>query len=604
MDKFNYSKRDFNGIRSELINYAKTNYGVEFTPASLDLLLVDMISGVGDMLSYNTDKKFNETQLETIQERKNLLAYARTYGLKIPNKRASITVCTFSITVPVKGDTYDDLQTPIIKMGAQVMGGGQIFETVNDIDFNDDFSATGVPNRRILPNISGDEEIVSYTIIKEEIVHNGVTKIGRKTISTQDYKPFLSIIIPEDDVLSIEQVIQLPSDTYGYNVMPPLSEFFNEDNRFYEVPSLVEDKLFLDDNVNTNPNPSSGISMGKYKEITKKFLMEYTDNGHCKLIFGGGKGSNDITNTFLESINTGNLIRISNYLNNDTLGEIPKVGHTLYYRYRSGGGANTNIGQNVLTNMGTYTMSFSNGDVQAVKNSLRVNNPIPALGGSNGPSLEEIRRQISYNFASQNRCVTIRDYMSKVFEMPGRYGAPFRISGREDSNKIVLSILSLGSDGSLTNQSNNILRNNIAEYLSKFRMVNDFVEIEDGKIINLGVEVDILIDRAFNRSEINLNVINVIKKYFDINSRDMNENIYMGDLIEKINNVNGVLNIIDIRVFNKVGGGYSNNEINMTYSNNETREIELVDYTIFGEMNGMFEIKQPSRDIIIRNKIN
>lgn len=597
--RINYNKRDFEGIRSELINYAKANYQLDFTPASIDLLLIELISGVGDMLSYQTDRKFQETQLEYAQERKNILAHAKTMGLHIPNKRPSITVVELSVQVPVLGDTYDKSYVPILKSGAQITGAGQIFETIDDVDFLSDFSSKAIPNRRIEPNFGNNDVIKSYTITKQEIVVNGVSKVGRRIITTDDYKPFMTIIIPEDNVISIEQVIQV--DGINTSKEPTLQEFLTDNgNKFYEVDALAEGRLFLEDVARS----SSDIRAGKYFDVTKKFVKEYTENGFCKLIFGGGTSNTDIFNDFIGSLNL-NVPFLQNYLNNDALGEIPKANTTLYYRYRVGGGSNTNIGKNVLTNLGTYNM-FVNGVREdynnSVKNSLTVNNPIPALGGTDEPSVEEIRRFISYNFSAQNRCVTTRDYETQVFKMDGKYGAPFRISGREEENKIILSILSLDAKGHLNNLSNDLLKDNIGEYLSKYRLLNDYVEIEDGKIINLSFEVDLLLDKVFNRSEVNANVINEISSYLNITKHDMNENIYLGNLIEKINNVPGVLNIIDIRVFNKIGGDYSLNETSMEYVDKTTRQIKIVDSTIFGESNSMFEIRFKNRDIVLRNK--
>ena len=83
----------------------------------------------------------------------------------------------------------------------------------------------------------------------------------------------------------------------------------------------------------------------------------------------------------------------------------------------------------------------------------------------------------------------------------------------------------------------------------------------------------------------------------------MGQNIYLAQLIEAINNVSGVLNVVDIKVYNKVGGNYSNNATSQAYLDNETREIDLTsDYALFGEYDTMFEIKQPQSDIRIRTK--
>ena len=80
----------------------------------------------------------------------------------------------------------------------------------------------------------------------------------------------------------------------------------------------------------------------------------------------------------------------------------------------------------------------------------------------------------------------------------------------------------------------------------------------------------------------------------------MGDNIYISQLVENINNVGGVLNVTDLRVFNKVNenGKYSLNEVAQPYIDDETRQIDLLGrYTLFGEPNGMFEIKYPNNDI-------
>ena len=73
--------------------------------------------------------------------------------------------------------------------------------------------------------------------------------------------------------------------------------------------------------------------------------------------------------------------------------------------------------------------------------------------------------------------------------------------------------------------------------------------------------------------------------------------------LKEINNVGGVINVIDLRVYNKVGGIYSLNEISQPYLDVETRQIDIIgDYTLFGEPISMFEIKFPTQDIMVRVK--
>ena len=114
-----------------------------------------------------------------------------------------------------------------------------------------------------------------------------------------------------------------------------------------------------------------------------------------------------------------------------------------------------------------------------------------------------------------------------------------------------------------------------------------------------------------NQSEVINNTIQSIKNYFDIKKWQMGDNIYMAQLIENINNVGGVLNVIDVRVYNRIGNGYSNNQTSQKSieSNliaipfNNAKRIDLLeDYALFGDQDSMFEIKNPASDIKIRIK--
>ena len=240
----------------------------------------------------------------------------------------------------------------------------------------------------------------------------------------------------------------------------------------------------------------------------------------------------------------------------------------------------------------------------AVKSSLNVNNTLPALGGKDEPSVEEIRNLVRYNFSAQNRAVTIKDYQSRIALMPGEYGVPFRCGVFEEQNKVKVYILGLDENSRLSNTSTTTLRNNISTYLADYRMLNDYVEVTNGRIVNLGFQIDLYVDKKLPQSQIISQVINDVQSYMDINNYEMGVNIYLASLIETINNVAGVLNVIDLRVYNKVGDGkYSLNEISQPYLDANTGQIDISqDYTLFGEPTTMFEIKYPEIDIQVRVK--
>jgi hypothetical protein len=599
----NYTSRNFNDFRTDLINYVRKYYPDtinDFNDASVSSMLIELNAAIGDVLSFNTDRMFQETQLDFAQQKSSVLSMARTFGLKVPGKRPSVTIVDFTVTVPPFGDTFDLSYAPIIRGGSQVSGSGKIFELDNDVDFSNPFSIGGTPNRLIIPNFDSNRNLVNYTLVKRELVVNGFSKIFQRTITSNDVRPFFEIILPETNVLSIESIITLQGTNFNRN--PNNDQFLDPTIKWYEMSSLAESQIFVDDNSKISDN--SGIRPGKYIQTTRKFISEYTDLGFTKITFGSG--TQDTTSLSDFDTNKPLVNQIGDFINNMSLGETPTANTTMFIRYRLGGGADTNLGPGVLNNLGTVNISV-NGTNQtinnAVKNSLKVNNLFPALGGRDEPSIDEIRNLVRYNFSSQNRCVTIKDYQARISLMDGRYGTPFRSGIFEEQNKIKIYVLGLNSNSTLNNSSISTLRENISNYLADYRMLNDYISVNNGKIINIGFEVDLFIDKKESQSQIISKVITDIQSYMDINKFQMGQNVYLSPLVEIINNVGGVLNVIDLRVYNKVGNGYSLNEISQPYLDKTTRQINISnDYTLYGDPISMFEILNPTIDIRCRVK--
>ena len=599
----NYTSRNFADIRAELIDMVRKYYPDifnDFNDASVGMMLLELNAAVGDMLSVNTDRMFQETQIDYAQERKSVLSLARTFGLKIPGRRPSVTIVDFSVKVPVFGDTFDSSYAPIIRAGTQVTGAGKVFETSVDIDFSNPFTVGGIPNRKIIPNVDSNGTIINYTLVKREMVINGFTKTFKRVINASDVKPFFELILPDTNVLSIDSIITLQGT--NFTTEPNAAQFMDLTNRWFEMDALAEDKVFIEDTTKTTDN--AGVRPGKFISVTKKFISEYTDLGFTKLIFGSG--TKDTSSLCDFDTNTALVNQIGDFINNMSLGETPTANTTMFVKYRVGGGTDTNIGTGVLTSVGLANISVIGSDQQinnAVKNSLKVNNAFPALGGRDVPSVDEIRNMVKYNFASQNRAVTIKDYQTRITQMPGKFGVPFRCGVFEEQNKINVYVLGLNGSSQLSNTSTSALKDNISTYLADYRMLNDYVQITDGRIINLGFEIDLYIDKKVTQSQVISQVINDVQSYMDINKYQMGDNIYISNLLKEINNVGGVINVIDLRVYNKVGGVYSLNEISQPYLDSETRQIDLSgDYTLFGEPTSMFEILEPTKDILVRVK--
>lgn len=600
--KISYAKRDFAGLREDLVNLTNDFYPdlVKNTnDASIYSVLLDLNAAIGDNLHYHIDRVWQETMLDFAQQRRSLFHIAKTYGIRIPGNRPSVALCDFSINVPVRGDKEDERYLGILKAGAQVSGGGQTFETIEDTDFSNPFNNKGEPNRLKIPNFDSNNKLISYTITKREAVVNGVSRIFRRVITKQDQKPFLKLFLPEKNVLGVVSVIHKEGSNLTSN--PSSTEFSSEQNRWYEVKSLMEDKIFLPDT--TSASDKDNFTAGNYKRVTNKFITEYTPEGFMSVTFGSGS-VDPLDN--LDSYNSGNLkVNLGTHLNNLSLGSVPKANSTVFVKYRIGGGKNSNLGVNVITSVDNVEFNV-NGPLTNVNNqivqSLNVTNVTPAIGGADQPTIEEIRNLVGYNFAAQNRAVTLNDYKSLIETMPSTYGAPAKVNVMEEDNKIKIKLLSYDDEGNLTDTVSNTLKNNILRYLANYRMINDYLDIISGEVIDLGLEVDLVIDKNITQSEVLKEVITNTKDYFNIDGRKMGDPLFVGELQKTISEITGVVNVVKVKVIGKTGGEYSTSEVSQDYVDDTTKEIQQSDSTVYMKSNQIYQIRFPNKDIKVRVK--
>ena len=600
--KISYTTRDFQQIRTELINFTRTYYPdlvQNFNDASVFSALIDLNAAVTDNLQFNIDRSIQETVLQYAQQRSSIYNIARTYGLKVPGQRPSVSLVDFSITVPAFGDKEDLRYCGILRRGSQVNGAGQVFETVYDIDFASAINAEGFPNRLKITNFDANNNLLNYTIVKRETVVNGITKVFKKVITANDVRPFYELFLPEKNVLGVTSV--LLKDGTQYANIPSVQEFLGPDNRWYEVKALIDDRVFVEDPTKVSDQP--GIKVGKYLLVNTKFITEYTPEGFLKMTFGGGTQSAD--EQLREFARNGFKLDLYKYSNNLALGSTLKANTTLFVQYRIGGGTSSNLGVGVITQIGTVSFTVngpSDTTNTSVVNSLRCNNVTAAIGGANNPTTEEVRSFVSFNFAAQNRAVTVSDYESIIRTMPSQYGAPAKVSILEENNKIKIKMLAYDDTGSLTEIVSNTLKNNVANYLSNYRMINDYISIESANVIDLGFNIDVVLDNSQNQGAVISQIIDITSDFMDPANREMGENVNISELRRLIQSENGVVSLSDIQVFNKVGGQYSSSQTSQRYLDSTTKQIELIDDTIFAEPSQTYQVRFPSKDINVRVK--
>lgn len=671
--KISYLARSFDDIKSELLNFSKKYYpelSDNFNDASVGAWMLDMVSAVGDDLAYHTDRMYQETNINSANSRSSILNNARMNGIKIPGAKSSLCEVELSCTVGIKDNSPNVEELPVLKMGGTVGNSSYTFELTEDVNFAEQFNKDGFSNRKIVPTRDNNGIITGYTITKNTIVVGGQSKIYKKVILEDDLKPFMEIVLPEQNIMSVESIIF--KETSNFTNDPQMYEFFVDDEefkvknedittyRYFEVDSLSDQYRFgtemyydsnsddsntvkypplqevcitygeeinsEEDNSAMNGNRTVNIRnyyQGKWKPIVQKFITEYTDNNYLKIIFGC---ATDIVET---PINTSKYAEniMSKMVNNKMLGILPKAGWTMYVLYRVGGGTETNLAQGAINKLLNVDIVFNEGSnlppsgKTSVIKSLSVYNPTTSIAGKDAPSTEELKYLVKYSIPTQDRCVTLKDYKAKILQIPPKYGCPFRCNAMEENNKIIIPMLGLNYNGKLDSTLPEILVNNVKEWLSNYKNLTDYIEMRSGKIYNLGFDVDVFVDKNYTTQDVIASIINKVYDYMDVNKRDMGDDIFIGDLEREINNLDGVIGLIGMRIYTIYGQNYNDKcplpiktnesdccktdvvEFAVSGGNAEQLDIEAVDGVLVSDYDSMFEIKNKESDIRVRVKL-
>jgi hypothetical protein len=186
--------------------------------------------------------------------------------------------------------------------------------------------------------------------------------------------------------------------------------------------------------------------------------------------------------------------------------------------------------------------------------------------------------------------------------MPSQFGSPAKVAITEQENKIKIKCVSYDTSGKLTNLISNTLKSNIANYLSNYRMINDYISVESAQVIDLSLDISVVLDSSQNQGSVITQIVNTVNDYFAPTNREMGQNVYISEIRKNIQSLNGVISVAAIDVINEVGGQYSSSQTSQRYSNSTTRQIELIDETIFAEPTQIYQIRYTGKDIRVRVK--
>jgi len=584
----NYTSREFASIKEDLVNYAKRYYPdsyKDFTNASFGSLILDSVAYIGDVLSYYIDYSVNESFLDTAIEYDNVRKHARALGYNYSGTPASYGTITAYILCPsnAEGTAPDTTYLPTLRQGSIFSNNEGInFVLTEDILFDSD------KNDFVASRFNDTTGATTYFAVRAMgMIQSGMLYTSEISIDSI-FQRFKRIRIGDGSISDIQSV------------------FDTEGNQYYEVDNLSQEVIFVE---TTNKSAATdGVrSILKPFVATRRFVVQRDDTG-TYLQFGFGSEDEDSTglsdpakialNLHGKKTISENSFDPTKLISTNKLGISPS-NTTLTIVYKSNNTLGSSVGSNSLVNIVSRDFFFNPDNILSeeerniVTNSLEVTNEEPITSVNSVATLEEIKIRAISNYSSQNRAVTRQDYESLVYNMPSKFGAIRRaniVNDPSSSNRrLSLYVISENNNNKLA-PSGDVTKNNLKNWLTTYKMLNDVVDIKDAKIINFSVDFVAQIDKRYDPDSVLVKCIEKIQTHFGT-VQYIGEPIYITEIYNQLNNVDGVISVKNVKLENKSFGDYSSTTLNF-------RDALSRDGTYIKiPKNVIAELKFPDRDI-------
>ena len=588
-----YINREFGDFRSQLVEYAKNYFPDsynDFSPTSPGMMFIEMASYVGDVLSFYQDTQLQETFLQYAKNPSNLytLAYMMGYSPRVTS--VATTELTVTQRVAAVGSNYTPNWDQALRVGenstiAASIGTNPTFLLDDVVDFK--FSSSYDPTEVTLHSLDGDNP-AEYLLSKKVSATSGTIQTLSRTYN--EAEKFATFNIEAADIIGILDITDSDGDVWT------------------EVPFLGQDTVF-EEVTNTAADSAEIRSNLRLKKVQKRFVTRFTSKGVLQVQFGSGVlGVDD--DTFLPNptnvpINNKKNTAIldksydpSNFLFTRTYGLAP-TNTTLTVRYLVGGGTAANVPANTITSIDAVTTTASD---TTYESTITFNNEVPAEGGRDGDTAEEIRENSFRAFSEQKRAVTLQDYTVRALSLPPKFGSISKAFVTQDlatnanysvldKNPLALSLYVLANDYNthLINASQG-LKNNLKTYLSQYMLITDAIDIKDAFIVNIGVKFEIVTLPNYASRDVLLECNLALRDYFDIRKWSINQPINLSPVYTLLDRIKGVQTVKDISIVNKQGGKYSEYAYDVKGATKNNVVYPSYDPCIF-------EVKYPDGDI-------
>jgi len=583
-----YTSRDFSSIKEDLLTYVKRYYPdtyKDFNEASFGSLMLDTVSYVGDMLSFYLDYQANESFMETSIEYENIIRHAKQMGYKFTGAPITYGECSFYALVPaLEGTVMPDMKyMPTLMLGTEVSTSGDVLFTLN--------------------------ENINFANSENEIVVAKVDTFGAPTYFAVKAHGQIVSGQPNEEIIEVGEFTRfLRVELAAANIGEVTSVFDSAGNEYVEVDYLSQDTIYKEI-VNRSTFRDSVPSIMKAYSAPRRFVVEHERNT-TYLQFGYGSDSELKSDSVIEPSEVVLKVHGKNYITNtsfdpknltstDKFGIAPSNTNLLIsYRRNTTGNVNASAGS--ITKVVTPILYFpersslDSSIIEYISRNIDVTNEEPINGHVTLPTTDEIKRRAINSFATQSRAVTKQDYVTATYSMPSKFGAVKRCAIYRDKDELKrnlnLYVVSEGTNSQLV-KTNSAIKDNLKTWLNEVRMIGDSLDILDTKIINIGIEFTAIAEDGRDKyGVLSLAISDLSEKLTNIH-RDIGEAFYVTDVFKILKDVEGILDVVDVRLVNKVGGSHSQTDLSIDRNlSSDGRYLNVPHDSIL-------EIKYPYSDI-------
>ena len=222
---------------------------------------------------------------------------------------------------------------------------------------------------------------------------------------------------------------------------------------------------------------------------------------------------------------------------NGVTGQIPEQGAVIRAVYRIGGGTSGNVAPNMIINVRNIAQDEDGHNIP-----VKITNEDWASGGAEPESIESIKLWAPRYFETQDRCVTQFDYEAFAMKFDGIAKARAVVRERSgEANIIRLYVLTYGEREGTITTSNQAVKEKLLDYMNKYKMLTDWLEIEDGICRAIDFAGSIVVSDGFSMDKVLTEIKSALSELMNIETREMGEALRISDVYAAIDNIEGVL---------------------------------------------------------------